>query len=617
MADAIGPIYSGGGFEAFEINERGEGYKILYLPDKNNYELQQEGEPPVYYWVPEKIRLAQNPETKEYKFRQLHYIGDPNPFDDEKSIVGGHVAFTTTISPPPTVLQASQEKLLQRFRGTDDKYWGWTTSVSPQFRIIPITNNITRIQGNTGDEGWKLDGEGAGSITGGENAYSGLLNALYSELLWAGFHGTSSPIAINQVLEIPVWTEKIYLKITGNWDRIFQHFSASVSSRTLWTSKKISHEFNSLLINGGIKVEMRLDGTFPDADEMRKLMEQHQELILTQFMDQAKRIIFDPEIPSIEPAKSERGFWGFGSGYSLKSVLNTTNLDLSYEETLEYKYNREFPISSSLQGLHDLVIDNPEEEKKYFERVLLGDLSKLIPIKFKSVVNWPNPDKNFTGEPISFTSAQIGYPDKTGKIDNERNYIFNKGEADLWEPEPIVMLRPNEAAPPPEGWDTDKVFVRRKLHFIEPPSESEFPFLRYKVEKNVVELDPEGGTLTSDYILEVRADQTGILDVGPITLGVIMKEGFIVEVEFKAEGRTDEGNERPITKIQWDYETRNEKGYWKIYTGQLDFKPLYKYRVRVIQMEVIGGSEDGGEWQGPWEDCAGNGSLILKIPKRR
>lgn len=45
MTDAIGPIFSGGGFETIELTENGEGYTILYLPDKNNQKLQQEGKP--------------------------------------------------------------------------------------------------------------------------------------------------------------------------------------------------------------------------------------------------------------------------------------------------------------------------------------------------------------------------------------------------------------------------------------------------------------------------------------------------------------------------------------------------------------------------------------------
>ncbi|PEP31714.1 hypothetical protein CN575_21760 [Bacillus wiedmannii] len=617
MTEAIGPIFTGGGFETFEVKENGEGYKILYLPDKNNHKLQQEGRSPVYYWLPGNVRLARNSNTGDYKFRHLHFVGNPNPFGGEP-VVGGHITFTTTVSYPPSVLKSAQDQLLEKFRGSDNRYWGWATSSTPEFRIIPINNNVTNIQGN--ETGWKLDGEGPGNITGGENAYSGMLDALHSELLWTGFHGTSGPIVIAQVLQIPVWTDTLNLKITGNWERIFQHFSSHANGRDWFWSADIKREFNDLKINGEIQVEIKVDGTNPDADEMRKLMEQHEELIIKQFMELATKIIFEPAPPTIEPARTtKRGYWGFGGGFALKSIQNSTNLNLHYEETLEFKYNKEFPISSSLEGFYNIVKDNPVNEQKYFERVFLGDLSAIIPFIIKPVVNWPNPEKNFAGEPVAFLSAQVGYPGSDGVVDFRRTTLFEKESLNVWssaKTDPIVRKKMFEVSSPPQDWTPDKVYIKRKIHFIEPPSESEFPFTRIFVERNDIDLDPINGVLTNEYIIELRVDHVGILDVGPISLGAeIVNERHIVEVEFRALGKTFDGQERPITKIKWDYKTKNSDGYWKIYTGHSDYKPLYQYRVRVIEKAVIGES-NGLEWQGPWEDCSGNGPLILKIPNK-
>ncbi|MES2459303.1 MAG: hypothetical protein V4671_01880, partial [Armatimonadota bacterium] len=66
MAQAIGPVMVGG-FEEFVIqDETGEKYQILFLPDRNNDELQNEGKPPIYYWVPGTVRMARKGDTGDY-----------------------------------------------------------------------------------------------------------------------------------------------------------------------------------------------------------------------------------------------------------------------------------------------------------------------------------------------------------------------------------------------------------------------------------------------------------------------------------------------------------------------------------------------------------------------
>lgn len=614
MTDAIGPIYAGGGFETFEVTENGEGYKILYLPDKNNHKLKQEGKPPVYYWVPGQVRLARHAENGDYKFSLSVYSGDPNPTDKEGPAVGGMIAFSTTVAYPPSVLKASQEKLLERFRGNDNSYWGWNTSVTPEFRMVPITNNATSIVGNEG--GWRLDGEGPGNITGGEDAFFGMLDALHSQLLWAEFHKGNSAMTVKQILQIPVWSERLHLKITGDWEKIYTHVSSHLTAGGWYWSTDIQKVYNDLKIKGGINVELKIDGTSPNAEEMKKLIDKYEDLIVNKFMEQAAKIIFDPAPPQAQSAKATRGrnFWGFGGGYALKKERNQTSLHLHFEQTVEERYNMTFPISSNLEGLKNTIQDNPEEEKKYFSRVFF-DLIKAVPVIVKPVINWPQPEKNFAGEPVAFASVQIGYPLEDGTVYWQPK-VFEKGNSDVWEFQ-TFRKRITDVQNPPQNWEPDKVFIKRKLHFVEPPTESESSKLRVFVEKNEVDLDPSpSGTITSDQTIEVRADHAGALDVGPIGLNVeIPKLGWVVEVEFQALGKTQDGQERPVTKISWDYKTQNEEAYWKIYTGQLDYKPEYKYRVKVVQKGVLGES-DGSEWQGDWESCIGNGPLIVKVPNK-
>ena len=50
---AMGPTMAGGMQPIVK-----DGYELLYLPDVNNDELQKEGQSPVFYWVPNQVRIA-------------------------------------------------------------------------------------------------------------------------------------------------------------------------------------------------------------------------------------------------------------------------------------------------------------------------------------------------------------------------------------------------------------------------------------------------------------------------------------------------------------------------------------------------------------------------------
>ena len=86
----------------------------------------------------------------DFKFSMLHFEGirseDTNVgVTGTEEVAGGLLGFSTTTAPPASALQDSQDELLNRFRGSDDKYWGWRTSVAPQFRPAPIVSNTTTI----------------------------------------------------------------------------------------------------------------------------------------------------------------------------------------------------------------------------------------------------------------------------------------------------------------------------------------------------------------------------------------------------------------------------------------------------------------------------------------
>ena len=378
-----------------------------------------------------------------------------------------------------------------------------------------------------------------------------MIGPIPSEIVWAGFHGTYSPLFVTQNLVMPMWSQLMHVKITGSWERIFQHFSAHVNARYLWFSADIKAEFNKLRVNGDIKVEVDIDGTMPGAQEMEKMINQRIDMIVQQFTEQAKKAIFDPPAPQVEPAQASSSggglfgaLFGGGAGLALKFRRDETQLNLKYEETRYFRYNQPHTISSSLEGFYNEIKNDPNAEKKYFQRLVLGEINRKIFRIVKPVVNWPDKARNWAGEPVAFVSAQVGYPDSRGSI-VWKPTTFQKSDSPETTFRPVwIQWRKGEVSNPPASWEPDETYMKRKIHLLEPPTESEFPFFHIDVEQNVIDLDPgTKGTLTNDNIVEARADSAGTLDVGPIALSVeLQSTAEIVEVELRAKGRRADGH---------------------------------------------------------------------------
>lgn len=705
MADPIGPVYEGN-IEEFVVTEGGNTYRILYLPDKNNAELQREGKSPYYYWMPKEIRIARNSNTGDYKFHLLHFVGvqseDANvAVEGEREVAGGVLSVTTTAEPPGGVLEKSHEQLRQKFRGSDNRYWGWRTPAAPKFGVMPIadsrmsisnlsplsdgtvpvpestaagttpvtapttTGETTGGTATTGAPGggaapgagapgttsksrfvlaprmktmprtvnerdmsqeassldaWfvKMDGQGPGSIDpAGEHAFTALLGSYPTAILWQGFKGAYSPVSVTQSMKIKVWSENIHLRIRGEWDRIFQHFSAHAKARKWWFSADIKAEFNSLVINGGITVELMIDGTSPTADEMREKINQRIDMILDKFMKQAEKRIFEPAPPEVEPAEASTGGWlsglfGGGAGLALKYRRDEQHLNLEYEESINERFILPHTISSTLEGFYNEIKKDASSERKYFTTLYLDDWDRKVSRIVKPVVNWPDPAQKWVGEPVAFLSCQIGYPNTHGEI-QWTGQLFQAGEEQTWRPG-ISMKAKSDVVNPPAGWEPSMTFVKRKVHFLEPPGENENPYMRAFVEKNEVDLDPaELGTLTDEITLEIRADAVGKLEVGPIFTNVELENSKqFIEVSFRALGKTHDGQDRQITRFAFTYEDQNTPRYWEIFTGQPDFVPQYQYQVRVVVKGSI--FSKGMEWTGPWVDMQGNGPIMVSVP---
>ncbi len=463
---------------------------------------------------------------------------------------------------------------------------------------------------------WKMQGAGAGNLNPlGTNGFTGLIGAIPTAILWQGFHGAYSPIVVACAMQIPIWSEDIILTIQGDWSRIYDHFSAAGGVSYWFSSAQIQYEFNKLVTNGDLTVELTIDGTRPGADKLIEEINKRKEAIIKVFNDQAQKSIFDAPDPKTDPATApSKPFFGFGASFALKMKKDIKEVHLKYTEKITNRYLMESTASTALEGFYDEIAKDPEAERKYFIKLYLEDFNQKISRIIKPVVRWPDLGLLDIGDPVSFISAQCGYPDTNGSIMWDGHIFGKESENDQkgW----LTAYAKKDLADvlnPPPNWKPSDTFIKRKIHFMEPPKESENPYSHIFIEKNEVDLDPgENGTLVNDITLEIRADMVGLLDVTPSLDVLLETANQMIEVEFQCLGKKDDGNDRAITRFTWKYEDQDKPRYWRIYTGQMSFVPKFRYRVHVTVRGSI--FTKGMYWYSDWIETSGNGAFMIRVP---
>ena len=656
--NALGPTMAGGLQPIVE-----EGYELLYLPDINNDDLQREGKAPVFYWLPNGIRISRKggADTGDFKFNLIRFAGVQSAdttvgvTEGTREVAGGVLTFTTTSAPPDRVRQVSEDKIIAQFTANPDHFWGIRGNQRPMFRPAIITSNITSIsnlspianrgvpafsrtregatrpgfrvmpsapppalptvvrdgpvaENNLDPWYWQMQGQGQGSIdASGENAFSALIGAYPTAILWQGFHGTASPIVVIQALKLKVWSPVVELRIHGNWSRVFEHFSAAVHAHYLWASVDIAVEINNMRMNGTLEVDVKVDQTLPGADKIAEQIDKRTDLVLGKFMEAAQKVIFEPPQPQVEAAHASSGGGPWGVGVALKYRRDETNLTLDYHETRQFAYLQDHTVSSSLEGMYDEIKRDPQSERKYFLSVYLDDWPRKLGRIVKPVINWAS-------QPVAFLEAQIGYPNTQGEL-QWTGKAFQKTDGDdaRWILGMTQKVR-EDVVNPPAGWDPDKTFVKRKIHMLEPGDGFADPFTVTQIDQNVIAIDPEpNGTPLNDTTLEVRADSAGRLAVGPITLAAVLDDARQT-VEVTVEPTDDQGQPlgREAVRFTWLYADQDKPRFWSIYTGDPTFRPFFRYKVHV----VIKGSlfAKGQAWEGTWVEANGNGPITFTVP---
>ncbi len=663
-AQAMGPTYAGGSQPIIK-----DGYSILYLPDVNNRALIAAGESPVYYFIPNQVRMArkEGPDKGDYLFNMLRFAGTGGEgvIGGGGDVAGGVLTFSVTGDLPAKTREQAEKQITEQVMGSTDTFWGAAGSRKPAlFRPAIIAASTTSVSnvaptprgfpalavGTRGASGsdltytgappapgrrtrdgdpaadgnttpptsdnnldpwyWLMQGQGSGSSDpSGTHAFSGLLGTYPASICWAAFQGTASPLIVMQNYKLKVWSPVVTIKITGIWKSVYNHLSFAASGRYLWASADVKAEFNKMKKDGTITVETLVDTTLPDADKIAERLQERTDLVFSKFMEQAQKVIFDPPQPQVEAAQaSSGGITPWGVGVALKVRRDETQLNLNYEETSQFAYLQDHTISSSLAGMFDEMKADPEAERKYFQTVYLDDWPRRLARVVRPVAAWG--DKS-----VEFLSVQVGYPNTRGDINWEgHSFSGNDGNDGTWKFQ-TAQKQSSDVSNAPAGWTPDMTWVKRKVHLAEPPSDIEDPYHRIQIERNVIDLDAgPNGTLLNDTTLEVRADSAGRLAVGPIQLGVMMTDASqVVEAIFEA---TDEdGNPAGMAPVRfrWNYRDVDQDRTWAIFTGDPAFRPFYRYQVSVTVKGTL--FEPGRAWSGDWVRTNGNGPIIVDIPR--
>lgn len=460
---------------------------------------------------------------------------------------------------------------------------------------------------------WNMQGAGKGSVDpSGVNAYTAMIGAYPAAIVWEAFHRTYTPIFVNYLMKVKFWTPQIEVTIKGNWDRVFEHFSANANGRYYWFSADLKAEINNMRTNGSIEVDIKVDGTIPNGEKVVEQIEKRSDLVFEKFMEMAKKVIFDPPQPTVEAASANNGLLSgilpYGGGLALKYRRDSTKLNLYYHETRQIAYLQEVPISGSLEGVYDEIKANPDAEKKYFMTIDLNDWPQKLARITKPVVD-------YNAMPVAFLSVQHGYPNTKGEV-NWLPKTFDKSDPDtatgIFE---FTQKQADQVTNPPQNWKPDMTFLKRRVHMKEEANPFTNIYERIQIRDNVIDLDPgPNGTMINDTTVEVRADDAGRLRVGPIGLGVELENSKqVVEVTFQLtdEQSNDLQDYEPV-KFTWKFDDQETSRYWAVYTQDNAVRPFFKYQVRVIVKGTL--TTKGMEWAGPWVNSLANGPLMITVP---
>jgi hypothetical protein len=669
-AQAMGPTYAGGTQPIVK-----DGYAVLYLPDVNNRELIAQGEAPVFYYIPNQVRMARKdgPDKGDYLFNLVRFAGTGGEgvVGGGGDVAGGVLTFSTTGALPESTRRQSEEQITAQFADSTDTFWGIQgTRKPPMFRPAIIATSTTAVSNVSptprGFPAMRPASRGRATRTAYFGNPGSRTGARSPRVLTRDGEspapGTLAP-ATQPSSNLDPWYWDMQGQGTGSIDPSGTHaFSGLVGvypAAILWEAFHGTASPLIVIQNYKLKVwspvvKITIDGHwdrifehFSAAASGRYLwakvdlqaefnnMKTSGTIVtdmkvdttlpgaeaIAQRLQQKSDLVFNKFMEQAQkmifdpPAPQVEAAKADSGGWGLWGV----GVALKYRRdstqlNLHYEETQQFAYLQDHTVSSSLagMYDEIKADPEAENKYFLNVDLDDWPRKLSRVVR---PVAAWADGDVQFMSVEIGYPGADGAL-NWQGHSFAGDEGNDGTYKWTRVQKPaDEVSNAPAEWGPDITFIKRKVHLAEPPSEVVDPYRRTQVQKNVIDIDPEpNGTPLNNTILEVRADSAGKLAVGPVQLGVVLTDNTqVVEAIFEATKEDGSSLGIPPVRFRWNQNDYDKDRIWTIFTGDPAFKPYYRYKVQVTVKGTL--FEPGRAWEGPWTATQGNGPLVINVPR--
>ncbi len=641
-ARAAGPAFVGQVMSSVVEDDAGGKHEVVFLPDKNNPELRDAGKPMHFYFLPQTNRLARHSEG-DFVFGVQRFSGIMDPSknigeDGYSELAGGVMNFTATLAPPPGVVEKAFADVKDQLQLTQNKHYFWeknTPIVAVPAPVALRSNNtvlhsLNYKNSDTGQDGvitdnpdaWAFEIQGAGEGTlniMATNAYTVMMGRRPIELIWGAAKKGTSPLTLENHISYDVWTVPYKLTITGDWERIRTHFSASAQGQYAWFKATASHEVNKLIENGAITVDIEV-GAGLSMEDRAKLDMAADTIIstittmVTEKLTQAGTTLDETvdaanaEVNVVE-GKKKSGFLSLlssfkvGASAAVKNRKDVFEGSFTFTKTIEEQVTRSEVISAQMEGVFDEIKEDETNLDRYFTEVFMEEGFRKVHVVTSAIANWP---ENQIGDPIHSLKVQIGYPDSQGQVNWKPSGRVLDGPTDVEMSDttiPAIWVPGNKDARfifdftrhGDRGEDSEKIWVRKTIAFKESPDVA--------VNEIVEEYE------TDAHTIDVRAESSGQLLVGPINIDMVIPDED-KQIDVIVHVRTPKFGEKAY---RFNGSTANAERYYKVWYAKPADLEDYEYKVEA----TVKGKRFGQKsvrWEGDWTSGAGNGPLTVEIP---
>lgn len=646
QARAVGPAWVGQIVAVEVTDERdNQSYRVQWLPDRNNDELRKAGRPMHFYYLPDRPRVTRD-EDDHYIFHVQKFSGVMDPArnigeDGYAEIAGGLLNFTATLGLPANVLDRAFEALKEQLPNEESRPWyHWGSEredrEAPPVLAGPVAlrenqtvlhsvrpDNATEEGSGEGPEAWAYEIQGAGDgalNVQASNAFTVMLGSRPVQMLQASAESGTSQITLENHIAYEVWSLVTEIRITGEWETAFEHFSTHLSGSPSWMSNlDVKYAMDKMVQDGALSVEVSFGAGMVDAKQQERYEDAADDIAQT-FMEMIEQRLSNAEefIQDLqnEDAKAEPGtetISFLGRSFSVTrpgftAALNRRKVDfkgsLNYHKKINKQTLRNEVVSSNLSGVFDKLRQDDSAWDRYFSEVFLEEGFRKIHVIARANANWGSDDN--PGDPIDTLNLQVGYSDSEGNLNWKSTARYKENDAS-----PSFAEAMEIATWTRDTKDRIYAFDFTRHETDERPSEQIDlkKIIRFREHPNVAVREVTETEQTDVHIVEIRADSSGHLNVSPISIDMPINEDD-EQIEVLVHVRTATFPEKVFT---FDASTMDDSQAFSVWYASADDIEPYEYKVEVIiQGRRFG--QSSLRWENEWTTRSGSGPLTAEVP---